>query len=101
MLERSSKARITLCGSNFMTSIWSILTREEFASSEIIQKSLLGLGPVSLLAYSRQQIYTNPRTENACLQIGEGIYSFYKTYFDGIITFEKDDRERQSEEHDA
>ena len=50
---------------------------------------------------SSANIDTNPRTENACLQIGEGIYSFYKTYFDGIITFEKDDRKRQGEEYDA
>lgn len=35
---------------------------------------------------------TNPRTEQACLSIDEGIYHFYKEYFDGIITFEKADR---------
>lgn len=32
-------------------------------------------------------INTNPRTENACITIGEGLYNFYKDYFDGIISF--------------
>lgn len=31
---------------------------------------------------------TNPRTENACLTIGEEIYHFYKDYFDKIVSFE-------------
>lgn len=34
-------------------------------------------------------INTNPRTENGCIIIDEGIYSFYKDYFDGINSFEK------------
>lgn len=50
---------------------------------------------------SSANIDTNPRTENACLQISEGSYLFYKEYFDNIITFEKDDREEQSARHDA
>ena len=38
-------------------------------------------------------INTNPRTENGCITIAQGIYEFYKDYFDGIISFEKEDRE--------
>ena len=34
-------------------------------------------------------INTNPRTENGCIIIDDGIYHFYKDYFDGIISFEK------------
>lgn len=29
-------------------------------------------------------INANPRTENACIQINEDIFKFYKDYFDGI-----------------
>lgn len=32
-------------------------------------------------------INTNPRTENGCITIDQGIFEFYKTYFDGIISF--------------
>lgn len=35
-------------------------------------------------------INTNPRTENGCITIGNGIYEFYKEYFDGIVSFNKD-----------
>ncbi len=38
-------------------------------------------------------INTNPRTENGCITIGREIYEFYKEYFDGIISFDKEDRE--------
>jgi len=41
---------------------------------------------------SSANINTNPRTENSCLTIAKGIYEFYKGYFDGIISFEKDER---------
>jgi len=34
-------------------------------------------------------INTNPRTENGCITIGREIFEFYKSYFDGIISFEK------------
>jgi hypothetical protein len=34
-------------------------------------------------------INTNPRTENGCITIGNDIFEFYKSYFDGIISFEK------------
>jgi hypothetical protein len=33
-------------------------------------------------------INTNPRTENASITIDKGIFEFYKTYFDGIKSFE-------------
>lgn len=33
-------------------------------------------------------INTNPRTENGCLTISQGIFEFYKEYFDGIKSFE-------------
>ncbi len=32
-------------------------------------------------------INTNPRTENGCITIGTEIYDFYKSYFDGIVSF--------------
>jgi len=32
-------------------------------------------------------INTNPRTENGCITIGQDIFEFYKTYFDGIKSF--------------
>jgi hypothetical protein len=38
-------------------------------------------------------INTNPRTENGSITIDKGIYDFYKEYFDGIISFEKEDKE--------
>lgn len=41
-------------------------------------------------------INTNPRTENGVITIGQDIYDFYREYFDGIISFDKDDREVQS-----
>ena len=41
---------------------------------------------------SSANINTNPRTEISCLTIAKGIYEFYKDYFDGIISFEKDGR---------
>lgn len=30
---------------------------------------------------------TNPRTENGCITIDDGLYRFYKAYFDGINSF--------------
>ena len=35
-------------------------------------------------------INTNPRTENGNITIDQGLFEFYKDYFDGIISFEKD-----------
>ncbi len=37
-------------------------------------------------------INTNPRTENGCITIAQEIYEFYKEYFDGIISFDKEER---------
>ncbi len=37
---------------------------------------------------SSANINTNPRTENACIQIGEDIYNFYNDYFKGVKSFE-------------
>nr|DAU45715.1 MAG TPA: hypothetical protein [Caudoviricetes sp.] len=34
-------------------------------------------------------INTNPRTEQAAIIIDEGLFLFYKDYYDGIISFEK------------
>ena len=36
-------------------------------------------------------INTNPRTEQGSITVDRGIYDFYREYFDGIISFEKDD----------
>ncbi len=33
-------------------------------------------------------INTNPRTENGCITIDPGLFEFYKSYFDGIISFD-------------
>ena len=38
---------------------------------------------------SSANINTNPRTENACITIDDGLYKFYKEYFDGINTIVK------------
>ncbi|MCD8266478.1 MAG: hypothetical protein LUC33_04915 [Prevotellaceae bacterium] len=37
-------------------------------------------------------INTNPRTENGCITVDRGIYDFYKSYFDGIVSYEKEGR---------
>ncbi len=37
-------------------------------------------------------INTNPRTEQGAITIDKGLYDFYKEYFDGIVSFEKDGR---------
>lgn len=34
-------------------------------------------------------VNTNPRTENGCITINKDIFDFYKSYFDGIKSFEK------------
>jgi len=33
-------------------------------------------------------VNTNPRTENACITIDDDIFEFYKSYFDGIKSFD-------------
>ena len=37
-------------------------------------------------------INTNPRTENGCITIGRDIYEFYRQFYDGIKSFEKNGR---------
>lgn len=39
---------------------------------------------------SSANINTNPRTENGSITIDKGIYEFYKEYYDGINSFEKE-----------
>ena len=34
-------------------------------------------------------INTNPRTENGCITIDRKLFEFYKSYFDGIVSFDK------------
>jgi len=41
---------------------------------------------------SSANINTNPRAENTCLNIGVDIFNFYKEYFDGIISFVREER---------
>ena len=38
---------------------------------------------------SSANINTNPRTENTTITIDEGLYGFYKNYFDKIVSFDK------------
>lgn len=38
---------------------------------------------------SSANINTNPRTEQGVITIDEGLYQFYRDYFDGIVSFEK------------
>ena len=39
---------------------------------------------------SSANINTNPRTENTTVTIDEGLYEFYKAYFDGINSYNRD-----------
>lgn len=40
-------------------------------------------------------INTNPRTENGCITINQGIFNFYKDYFDGIKTIVREKNDEQ------
>lgn len=40
---------------------------------------------------SSANINTNPRTEQASITVDKGIFDFYKEYFDGIRSFEKEE----------
>lgn len=52
-------------------------------------KIFAGIGPKFAFGIQTSaNINTNPRTENACITIGQEIYEFYKSYFDGIKSFE-------------
>ena len=51
-------------------------------------KIFAGTGPLfSFGVQSSANINTNPRTEQASVTIDEGIYRFYRDYFDGIKSF--------------
>jgi hypothetical protein len=52
-------------------------------------KIFAGYGPLFHFGIETSaNINTNPRTENGCITVGREIYDFYKSYFDGIISFE-------------
>lgn len=56
-------------------------------------KVYAGYGPKFAFAIeSSANINTNPRAENTCITIGRDIYEFYKSYYDEIISFVKEDR---------
>jgi len=46
-------------------------------------------------------VNTNPRAENGCITIGQDIYEFYREYFDGIISFVKEEDLPQGDVRDA
>lgn len=65
-------------------------------------KIYAGYGPKFAFGIeSSANINTNPRTENGCITIGREIYEFYKEYFDGIISFIKDEDLPKGDEQDA
>ena len=52
-------------------------------------KIFAGYGPKFPFAIeSSANINTNPRTENSCITLDQGLYEFYKEYFDGIKSFQ-------------
>lgn len=52
-------------------------------------KIYAGYGPKFPFAIQTSaNINTNQRTENACITIDQGLYEFYRNYFDGIQSFE-------------
>ena len=58
-------------------------------------KIYAGTGPeFSFGIETSANINTNPRTENGCITIGGGIYEFYKSFFDGIESFDKNGHEK-------
>lgn len=51
-------------------------------------KTFAGYGPLFHFGIQTSaNINTNPRTENACITIGEDIYQFYYDYYSGIKSF--------------
>ncbi len=51
-------------------------------------KVYAGTGPLfSFGIQSSANINTNPRTEQACIIIDQGLFEFYKEFFDGINSF--------------
>lgn len=39
-------------------------------------------------------VNTNPRTEQACIQVDKGLYEFYKNCFEPIVSFDKETRKQ-------
>ena len=59
-----------------------------FATFRNHSKIYAGTGQLfSFGIQSSANINTNPRTEQSCIVIDDGIYNFYKDYFDGIKSF--------------
>ena len=52
-------------------------------------KVMSEIGDWAFTIESSANINTNPRAENTVITRGEGLYKFYKDYFDNIISFEK------------
>ena len=58
-------------------------------------KIFAGYGPKFYFGIQTSaNINTNPRTENGCITINKEIFEFYKEYFDGIISFDKENRKK-------
>ena len=54
-------------------------------------KIFAGKGPkYSFGIETSANINTNPRTENGCITIDKEIFKFYKDFFDGIVSFDKE-----------
>lgn len=54
-------------------------------------KIFAGVGPkFGFGIESSANINTNPRVENTVITIGQDIFNFYKTYFDGIKSYRRD-----------
>ena len=61
-------------------------------------KIIAGTGPrFPFVVESSANANTNPRAENSVLTVDLGLYQFYKTYFDDITTFEKEQREKDKQ----
>jgi hypothetical protein len=53
-------------------------------------KAFVGFGPrFDFVVESSANINTNPRAENTVITIDRGLALFYKEYFDGIVSFER------------
>lgn len=61
-------------------------------------KIFAGYGPKFAFGIQTSaNINTNPRTENGSITINREIFEFYKSYFDGIVSFEAEQREQQKQ----
>jgi len=50
---------------------------------------MCGIGDWAFTIESSANINTNARAENTVITRDDGLYRFYKNYFDSIISFEK------------